>query len=202
MIIAGLFVSLFGLVSASWNNPALAQTVGLLPTETAVVAPRAALIPCDEDLVLYDIFDAKIASATLAPVPPEGNWCSLLQVVPETNAGFPVTFPELQIDALGLFTPSLASIPAAPAGYTRITDAVQFAGYKGSSLRMCFVLPANYTSYQRVRIAYFDVTPTINRWVYLSTGTPTAKADGTTEVCMNRGLRSPIPAVFAVFGQN
>jgi hypothetical protein len=197
MIATALVITALALVSTGWGQALAQGTVGILPTASATAAARIASQPCDETLTLYDVLDVKIASAVLTPPPPVGNLCTLLQVVPETNLGFPVTFPEFQIPATGLFGVGSTGIPASPAGYTRLTDAVQFAGYKGPSLKMCFVVPANSTGFQSLRIAYFDVTPNINRWVFLRTG---AVANG--EICMSRGLRSPIPAVFALFGQN
>ena len=125
--------------------------------------------------------------------------CTLLQVVPEPNATFPVTFPALQIDATDLFGPGSTAIPDSPRGYTRITDAVQFDGaITFNKVRMCFTLPSNVSTFKTARLAYYDTTPGINRWVFLITSVNTVTNQG----CMKKGLFKPIPAVFALFGQN
>lgn len=201
-MVTATLVTLLGLVSATWSNPALAQgtTGGLLPTvtATAVAAPKTVGGPCNTTIELLDVLDELIASATVSPAP-DSSLCTLKQVVIEPNVGFPVTFPEFQIKAAGLFGANSLVIPADPGGYDRITDAVQFAGAIGSNkVRMCFDLPADYASYKSVRIAYYDTTPNINRWVYLKTTVNAA----TNLACMSRGLYKPIPAVFALFGQN
>jgi hypothetical protein len=198
MLTTALVIAALAVMSGGWGQALAQGTVGIqpLPSETAA-APKIASQPCDQTMTLYDINDVKIASAVLTPKPAVGNLCTLLQVIPESNPAFPVTFPEFQVAATGLFGVGSTTIPAAPGGYTRLTDAVQFAGLKGPSLNMCFVVPAGSSSYKSLRIAYFDVTPNINRWVFLRTG---AISNG--EICMSRGLRSPIPAVFSLFGQN
>lgn len=198
MLTTALVITALAVMSSGWGQALAQGTVGIqpLPSETAA-APKIASQPCDQTMTLYDINDVKIASAVLTPKPAVGNLCTLLQVIPEANPAFPITFPEFQVAATGLFGVGSTTIPTAPGGYTRLTDAVQFAGIKGPSLNMCFVVPAGASSYKSLRIAYFDVTPNINRWVFLRTG---AVANG--EICMSRGLRSPIPAVFSLFGQN
>jgi hypothetical protein len=194
-------VTLLGLVSASWSNPVLAQgTVSVQPSATAteVSAPKTVGGPCNTTLELLDVLDQLVASAVVSPSP-DSSICTLKQVVPETNDGFPVTFPEFQIKAAGLFGANSLDIPADPTGYDRISDTVQFAGAIGNNkVRMCFNLPADYASYKSVRIAYFDTTPNINRWVFLKT----AVTSSTNLACMTRGLYKPIPASFALFGQN
>jgi hypothetical protein len=197
MLTTAMVITALAVMSSGWGQALAQGTVGILPLPTEESVARIAGQPCDKTLTLWDINDVKIASAVLTPPPPVGNLCTLLQVIPEANPAFPVTFPEFQVAATGLFGVGSATIPTAPGGYTRLTDAVQFAGYKGPSLKMCFVVPVGASSYKSLRIAYFDVTPNINRWVFLRTS---AIANG--EICMSRGLRSPIPAVFSLFGQN
>lgn len=197
MLTTALVITALAVMSGGWGQAMAQGTVGILPLPSETAPAKIASQPCDQTLTLYDINDVKIASAVLTPKPAVGNLCTLLQVIPEANPAFPITFPEFQIAATGLFGVGSTTIPTAPGGYTRLTDAVQFAGLKGPSLNMCFVVPTGASSYKSLRIAYFDVTPNINRWVFLRTG---AVANG--EICMSRGLRSPIPAVFSLFGQN
>lgn len=203
-VLTAVVVTLFGLVSASWSNPALADQTsnpGVQATPTAERQPKSVGAPCDDtiNLILPDILDNLIASAVVLPSPSHLAICTLKQVVPEVNAGFPVTFPEFQIVATGLFGAGSVEVPASPRGYSRITDAVQFAGaIGGNKVRMCFVLPVGYTAFKSVRIAYYDTTPGINRWVFLTTQVNTL----TNQACMKKGLFKPIPAVFALFGQN
>lgn len=199
-VAAATLVTLLGLVSTSWSNPAMAQgTVNVLPTATTVPVPKTVGGPCNSpSLVLLDVLDKLIASAVVSPSP-NNSICTLKQVVVEPHVGFPVTFPEFQIKAVGLFGPNTLVIPSDPAGYDRITDAVQFAGAIGNNkVRMCFALPVGYAAFKSVRIAYFDSTPGINRWVFLRTTVTSA----TNLACMSRGLFRPIPAVFSLFGQN
>jgi hypothetical protein len=206
MIVTAILVTALSLVSASWSNHALAQgTVNIVPTgtTTATAVPKIAAVDCSGALVLPDVFDQMIAQAHLNPVPPAGHLCTLLHVLPLDPASFPDTFPEFQIDATGLFGvdpgtgQTRTSVPGPIAGYTRLTPAVQFAGWTTSSLRMCFDLPDG-TLPATLRIGYYhyDKAKGLDRWVLLSTGTP---ANG--QICMNRGLRSPLPAVFALFGK-
>ncbi len=204
-IVSAAAVILFGLIGASWSNPALAQgTNSVQPLVTPVASevvriPGTAGAPCNSpSLLLNDTLGKLIASAVVVPSPSTAI-CTLLQVVPESNASFPTTFPEFQIPATGLFGAGSTNIPGAPGGYTRITDSVQFAGpISGNKVRMCFVLPTNSSSFKSNRIAYYDTTPGINRWVFLTTKVDTVA--GTA--CMTKGLIKPIPAVFALFGQN
>jgi hypothetical protein len=197
MAVMAVAVIVLGLVGATWSTPALAEgTVGVSEptvTPTVTTTPKTAGAPCNTTLILNDVTEHFIASGVLSPAPSAENICTLLQVVPESNTAFPITFPEFQVKATGLFGADRVAIPASPAGYTRLNDAVQFAGYTKSSLRMCFDMPTG--SYKSLRIAYYDTTPTIDRWVFLRTGTVNG------QICMTRGLRSPLPAVFALFGQ-
>jgi hypothetical protein len=202
-VISAALVSLFALVGASWNNPVLADGTNnvqplVSPSETAP-APQTVGAPCNSTAILLsDTLGKVIASAVVVPAPSD-NICTLLQVVPETNVTFPVTFPEFQIPATGLFGAGSLNISASPTGYTRTTDAAQFAGAIGNNkVRMCFTLPSNYASFKSNRIAYFDTNPSINRWVFLTTKVNTVA----NQACMTKGLFKPIPAVFALFGQN
>ena len=136
--------------------------------------------PCDS-LQLSDTSSNLIASAFVLPLPDSATGCALYQVVPEPNVDYPATDPADQVDAAGLFGSGSTAIANHPAGYTRISDAVQFAAADigGNKVRMCFTLPSNYTSYKSQKIAYYDTTPTINRWVFLqppSTRSPTRRA--------------------------
>jgi PKD repeat protein len=153
--------------------------------------------PCST-VTLNDTSGELLASATFAPAPaPTVTDCSLLQVVPEPIAGFPAAAAADQISADGLFGAGSTAIPAAPLGYTRLAPTVRYATGFSTSMRMCFPVPTNSADFEELRFAYFDTTPTINRWVFLLTGLP-----GTDTVCMSRGLRSPNPASLSLFGHN
>jgi hypothetical protein len=205
-VVSAAFVTLFGFLGASWSNPVLADGTNniqplVAPSETAQVhAPQAVGGPCDSPAILLnDTLGKVIASAVVLPTPTK-ELCTLLQVVPEPNALFPVTFPEFQIPATGLFGAGSLNIASAPTGYTRITDAAQFGGViGGNKVKICFVLPTNSASFKSQRVAYYDTTPGINRWVFLTT-----KVDKVAnQACMTKGLFKPVPpVVFALFGQN
>jgi PKD repeat protein len=167
------------------------------PATREVVVAEANDAGSCSSLTLAAVGGETIASAALAPPPPPDTVCTLLQVVPEPNDAFPDSPADRQISATGLFGAGRTAIQPAPLGTTRLTDAVQFAGFVGSSLRVCFTVPPAATEFRELRIAYYDTTPSIDRWVFLRTGEVT---DGT--ICMTRGLRSPIPAVFTLFGNN
>lgn len=200
-IVSGAAMGLFALLGATWSNPVLADGTNnvqplVAPSETAP-AVEAAGAPCDSaSILLNDTLGKVIASAVVVPSPTD-DICLFLQVVPETNATFPVTFPEFQIPATGLFGAGSLDIAAAPGGYSRITDAAHFAGPIGANkVRVCFTLPANASSFKTTRIAYYDTNPQINRWVFLTTATNVAG----TQACMTKGLYKT-NVVFGLFGQ-
>jgi len=210
-IISAAVVTLFAFVGANWSSPVLADGTNnvqplVAPSETAH-APEAVGGPCDSPaILLHDTLGNVIASAVVLPTPTK-ELCTLLQVVPEPNPAFPVTFPEFQIPATGLFGPGSLNIANAPTGYTRITDAVQFGGViGGNKVRMCFTLPTNYASFKSVRVAYYDTVLAVPRWVFLTTQLlpkVDAQHPAPTQACMTKGLFKPIPpVVFGLFGQN
>jgi PKD repeat protein len=153
----------------------------------------------DPRIALNDASGNPIASAVVLPSPTLEP-CALFQVVPETHSGFPEASPASQVDAAELFGPGSTAIANSPVGYDRISDAVQFTGNIGANkVRVCFSLPSNYTAYKTNRIAYYDTTPAINRWVFLTTSVNSANK----QACMTKGLFKPSPpVVFGLFGLN
>lgn len=183
-------IALFGMVGgAGWAGTALAQ--GTVPTQPPEALLAAAPSPTPTEVgtcgpgLLTDTASQPdvLRKLNLAPgyvqLGSAGNVASITgQVIaPQLLPGTPLLWDQL---GCGIRTTGITTVGSPVVLFRRGTT-------------VCFNVPGGFSRY---RIAYFDPSPTINRWVFLQT-----TVDLTTNLaCTRPSFR--LPALFALFGRN